>query len=319
MGLVNENFNYFSVVIPLYNKEKFVTRAIESILTQSYQNFEIIVINDGSTDDSERIVRLLNDYRILIINQINSGVSSARNKGVELAKYNYVAFLDADDTWMPTFLEKINFLINEFPTAGIYAANNYFKFPNRTVFSENLNTLFDGSECGVIQNYFELFSKIKKSPFSNSNFCIPVSVFKSIGGYKNGVRLTEDSDLWCRVALKYDIAYSIKPLSTYFVTLVGTTHEIFSSDDFQVTLTLESALRNNEVKNKYVKSVKKLISLQKLNLIKRAILTNNILFALRKLFKFNYLLYYPLDTIKYFVLCFIPHKFIKIWKEKTYN
>src|SRR5574344_1434815 len=96
-----------SVVIPLYNKERYIERAIRSVLNQSFQDFEIIVVNDGSTDQSVTIVKDINDSRIRIINQKNGGVSSARNKGISEAKYAIVAFLDADDVWKENHLEVI--------------------------------------------------------------------------------------------------------------------------------------------------------------------------------------------------------------------
>jgi len=89
----------FSVVIPLYNKERSVKNTIESVLNQTFQDFEVIVVNDGSTDNSLEVVKSFNDERIRIINQKNSGVSSARNRGIKEAKYEWIAFLDADDLW----------------------------------------------------------------------------------------------------------------------------------------------------------------------------------------------------------------------------
>mgnify|MGYP000079277661 CR=1 FL=1 len=81
-----------SVVIPLYNKEKYVKRAINSVLNQTYQEFEIIVINDGSSDNSEAKVKEINDNRIKLITQENAGVSAARNRGIKEAKYELIAF-----------------------------------------------------------------------------------------------------------------------------------------------------------------------------------------------------------------------------------
>ena len=89
----------FSVVIPLYNKELSIINTIQSVLDQTFQNFEIVVVNDGSTDRSVEMVEQFNDPRIRIINKSNGGVSSARNRGIQEAKYELVAFLDADDFW----------------------------------------------------------------------------------------------------------------------------------------------------------------------------------------------------------------------------
>ncbi len=92
-----------SVVIPLYNKEPYIKRAIDSILAQKIQDYEIIVIDDGSTDKSAEVVKSFPDPRIRLIQQENAGVSAARNRGIEEAKAELIAFLDADDEWTPIF------------------------------------------------------------------------------------------------------------------------------------------------------------------------------------------------------------------------
>ena len=112
----------FSVVIPLYNKRRYVRDTLQSVLAQSYPRFEIIVVDDGSTDESVEIVKSINDNRIRVIEQRNSGVSVARNRGVWEAKERYVAFLDADDWWHPDYLQRMVRLIEECPKAGLYAA-----------------------------------------------------------------------------------------------------------------------------------------------------------------------------------------------------
>src|ERR1022692_3824950 len=116
----------FSVVIPLYNKAAYISTAIESVLNQDYLEFELIIVNDGSTDRSLEIIRLINDSlkeQFRIINQSNSGVSTARNNGVKAANYNFIAFLDADDWWDKDFLKEMNVLIVNYNEAGIYASN----------------------------------------------------------------------------------------------------------------------------------------------------------------------------------------------------
>ena len=188
--------NSFTVIIPLYNKEPYIKRALETVLNQTYDNFEIIIIDDGSTDEGVRIVSSIHDTRIKVFSQMNSGVSAARNRGALLAKNQYLAFLDADDTWEPNFLQEISNLIDEFPYAGIYATNNKFIYPSGKVMLESFSDLFNGNNIGIIEDYFGLFAKIQKSPFSNSNLCIPKKIYDEFGGYKEGVKLTEDSDLW---------------------------------------------------------------------------------------------------------------------------
>ena len=94
-----------SVVIPLYNKEKQVAHTLQSVLRQTFQDFEIVIVDDGSTDHSVEEVEKVRDTRIRLVHQQNAGVSAARNRGISEAKYDLIAFLDADDEWKPEYLE----------------------------------------------------------------------------------------------------------------------------------------------------------------------------------------------------------------------
>lgn len=95
-----------SIVIPLYNKEKYIRRSVESILMQTYSDYEIIIVDDGSTDNSIREVKKIKDRRVRFYQKINEGPGRARNYGAELSCGKYLTFLDADDEWLPDFLEK---------------------------------------------------------------------------------------------------------------------------------------------------------------------------------------------------------------------
>ena len=132
----------FSIIIPLYNKAPYIERAINSVLNQSLQNFEIIVVNDGSSDGGEKIVTKIVDERLKLVSQKNAGVSAARNTGAKEAQYEYLAFLDGDDTWEPNFLSEIVKLIGNFPDAGIYGTSNSFIYPNGKKVAEDFSYLF---------------------------------------------------------------------------------------------------------------------------------------------------------------------------------
>lgn len=104
-----------SVVIPLYNKEKQIAKTLQTVLDQTCQDFEIVIVNDGSTDGSVGEIKKITDSRIRLINQKNGGVSAARNRGIEEAKGEHIAFLDADDMWNRDYLKTINYLIKNIP------------------------------------------------------------------------------------------------------------------------------------------------------------------------------------------------------------
>ena len=126
----------FSVIIPLYNKAPYVRKALESVCAQTYQDYELIVINDGSTDNSaivaDEYLKATDSIDYKIINQTNAGVSAARNTGVAASTGDYVAFLDADDWWEPTYLERMAQLIEDYPDAGLYACNYVYYKPGKT-------------------------------------------------------------------------------------------------------------------------------------------------------------------------------------------
>lgn len=202
-----------SVVIPLYNKEKHIQMAINSVLNQTYQEFEIIVINDGSTDNSVAKVNEIKDSRIRLINQENKGVSAARNRGIKEANYELIAFLDADDTWKPQFLETIKRLRDRYPYAGMYGTAYEYQRPDGKKIAANYNDIpYTGWE-GVVDNYFK--ASIKNQLICASAVAIPKKVFNDVGYFPIGMARGEDLNMWLRIALKYDVAFSNNICVTY--------------------------------------------------------------------------------------------------------
>ena len=199
-----------SVVIPLYNKSEYVLKAIHSVLAQSFLPTEIIVINDGSTDNSLEVIEQINDDRIIILNQRNEGVSVARNVATRRAVSEYVAFLDADDWWDKHFLESMMQLIVRFPNADLYGSN-YYIVKNQVATPAKVGVADDFEE-GYI-NYFEVYSNTFWVPINCSFAIVRKEVFLSIGGFKPNLKFGEDLDLWIRMALKSQVAYVNKRLA----------------------------------------------------------------------------------------------------------
>lgn len=219
----------FSIIIPLYNKEKYIAKAIESVLAQTCQDFELIIIDDGSTDNSFEIAKkstnpsqardashiphsTFNIPHFTIIKQSNYGASTTRNRGVEMAKYDYIAFLDADDWWESSYLEEMKALIEEFPDAALYASS-YYKVKLR----ENIPAKI-GVDADFQKDYFDYFEAYAKSPWMpiwTGAAILKKSVYIEMNGFKAHLKLGEDFDLWARVALKYKTALVNKPLAFY--------------------------------------------------------------------------------------------------------
>lgn len=202
----------FSVIIPLYNKAPYVAKAIESVLGQTYRDFEVIVIDDGSIDQSLEVAKTFENKSITIVSQPNSGVSTARNNGVKLAKYPYICFLDADDWWHPTFLEEMKRLITDFPDAGIYGSGYYIVKNGQ----ERIAPIGvpQGFERGII-DYCEVYAKTLCMPLTSISVAIPKHIFDEEEGFKSKLKLGEDFDLWIRIILKHKAILVNKPLAYY--------------------------------------------------------------------------------------------------------
>ena len=204
-----------SVVISLYNKAFYIDRALKSVLAQSVQDFEIIVVDDGSTDHGAEIVRryMNRDYRIRLIRQENKGVSIARNRGITEAKSELIAFLDADDEWKSNFLETILRLYNRFPRCGAFATAYEIVYSDGHCKKPNFFGKCEKKWEGVVFDYF------KQSQHAGlchtSSVAIPKKVFSHVGLFPPGEPLGEDLDMWARIALKFPIAFSTKICARY--------------------------------------------------------------------------------------------------------
>lgn len=203
-----------SVVIPLYNKAQYIQRALDSVLQQTVQTFEIIVVDDGSTDGGSEIVRMNTDPRIRLLQQKNAGVSVARNRGIATAQADLIAFLDADDAWKPAFLATVQRLRDRFPEAGIYATSYMIGKTKDLWVQPKIASIPNTPWEGIIPNYFK--ASLDEPPFFTSSVAIPKGILADIGGFPIGVHRSEDLDVWLRVALKYPIAFSTVPQAIYF-------------------------------------------------------------------------------------------------------
>ncbi len=204
----------FSIIMPVYNKAPYVRKALESVVSQSYKDWELIVVDDGSTDKSLQVVEdyireTISDERLAIrvISQTNSGVAAARNRGVKESRGEYICFLDADDWWEPNFLQEMDKLITEYPNAGIFATNYIYYKPGKTHVALNLPR-------GYI-NYPETYIQCIAMPIWTGATCMSRKVFDEMGGFPDGIKLGEDFLLWAKTALHYKVAFSERALAYY--------------------------------------------------------------------------------------------------------
>ncbi|MFR9636421.1 MAG: glycosyltransferase family A protein [Rikenellaceae bacterium] len=205
-----------SIIIPLYNKAPYVEKAVRSVLSQRYSDYELIIVNDGSTDGSLLVVQQLVEEvqrdNIRVIDQANSGVAMARNNGVVAAKGDYISFLDADDWWSADYLDQMVEVIKNYPEAGIYGCGYYIVKNGRERVAQI--GVESGFESGLI-NYCKVYATTLYMPLTSITVIIKKKVFNEFGGFKPHLKLGEDFDLWIRVALKYPVALLNRQLAYY--------------------------------------------------------------------------------------------------------
>ena len=194
-----------SVVIPLYNKALYIERALRSIQRQTYEPFEIIVVDDGSSDDGGSIVRKFEMKGLRLISQRNLGVSAARNRGMYEANADLVAFLDADDEWLPCHLDTLARLIAAFPDKGLYSTMHFVKEGKDII--APASPFSDNAGFCVVENFFASLA-VGLSLVNSSTAVVSRTRALEVGGFPAGVRRGEDIILWARLFLLAGMAHA---------------------------------------------------------------------------------------------------------------
>lgn len=215
----NTNFTpFFSVVIPLYNKESQINRTLKSVLNQTFTDFEIILINDGSTDRSAEVVESFKDERINLFHQENQGASEARNQGVLKAKSDFIALLDADDHWLPNHLEELHKSISLFPEASFYC--NAYQLTLKPNFTQKATYSLENTDA--IQMVEDYFRASLIHPLANSStVAFTKQDFWEIGGFRKHIVSGQDIDLWIRFGLYKKVVFNPTYTSIYDRTVAN--------------------------------------------------------------------------------------------------
>jgi glycosyltransferase involved in cell wall biosynthesis len=247
-----ENSIRFSVVIPLYNKENYVEKTLKSVLEQHFKNFELLIVNDCSTDKSLERVKEFTDPRIKIIQHPkNKGLSASRNTGIKNASADYVAFIDADDLWKPTFLEKMNALIDAYKDqASVFASTYEITFGEEKKVTFPFPLLEINSE-GIINHFFS--SSLGYNYYCMSSICAKKSLFDEIGYFDERINYSEDVDFNIRLNLKHKVALINEPLATLnFISENQITHSKLSGKVIPDYNFYENQNPNNKELKKYL-------------------------------------------------------------------
>lgn len=247
-----------SVIIPLYNKAAFVEDALRSVLNQTYQDFEIIVVDDGSTDDGVARVRAINDDRIVLVQQANGGVSRARNQGIVLAQGDVVCFLDADDWYLPQYLDTVMTLVKNYPALAFFATS--YKLVNVAAGDEKFWQVSNNAPIEIIDDIFcrwrfdILFNidsvAVRRSFLTQFQPCFP-----------EGEQMGEDQDLFFRLAEKSSIAYCPSQLTAYRMAVGESLCALYQGDVlFPAHLRLEQRALNRQLPDSLRKSALRLVT-----------------------------------------------------------
>lgn len=201
----------FSVVIPLYNKQAYIQETLRSVLSQTYTNYEIIVVDDGSLDASLEQTKSVQDSRLTILEQRNQGVAVARNTGIYAAKGEYIAFLDADDGWDDNYLETICHLIDAYPESDLFVTAYRVLLGNHRTHISKQRT----PENGCLGSYWLTLGGGYDFVWTSAT-TVRKSALLAAGCFKPGERLGQDLDMWARVArINPKVAYSSKVCVSY--------------------------------------------------------------------------------------------------------
>ena len=203
---------HVSIIMPAFNAEKTIYSAIDSVLNQSFNEWELLIINDGSSDGTLDVISVFKDKRIKLINQANQGVAAARNSGLKIACGEYIAFLDADDLWLPSKIQKQVSTFSQFgeEVALIYTGYRGFKFSSIDSFSmvtEPINIHEDDYYRLLVSDYIATLTVM-----------IRRDILKEIGYFREDLRGTEDWDYWIRIAKLYKLKKINEELALYRIS-----------------------------------------------------------------------------------------------------
>ena len=206
-----------STIIPTYNRAALLVRALDSVAAQGYRPIEVVIIDDGSTDNTVEIVSARRQYLaargidVIFHQQQNQKAPKARNVGMKLARGSLFAFLDSDDLWLPTFLETVVRLLDQHPECGMGFSGILGIDDNDVVFAERKIYLEPEPIEGVLRNPFNHI--IRYMPTQTSGVIVRRSVIEDVGDFDLALPVVEDWDLWYRIGKRYDMCYTTRALA----------------------------------------------------------------------------------------------------------
>lgn len=200
-----------SVIIPTYNRKELVEGAIQSALQQEPKNYEVIVIDDGSTDGTFEHLESQN-LPIIVVRKENGGVSSARNAGIKKAHGEYIAFLDSDDLWLPNILKEQSDYLETHPDIPLVYVDQFIELKGERI---NLTRFTMKKLTHEQMSKFDLPGFAQSPPIHISSMIVRKSVFDELGYFNEDLKIHEDTEMWNRISEKYELGYIEKPLAVF--------------------------------------------------------------------------------------------------------
>ena len=250
----------FSVIMPVYNGEKFIDDAVKSVCAQTYDNWELIIVNDGSKDNTADVLKKYeSNSQIKIIHKENGGVSVARNTAISASKGEYIVFLDADDVWHTNHLEVMNELITEYPDAGLYATFTRTELVNGGIIEE-CEFFKDKPDVVYLEDFFEAYYNDKSAMIFNiTTACFSRKALDVTGLFPVGCAIGEDLELALRVAAYFPVVLCKKATGTYKKTNSTATKDISFDPDWKFFDTVNNLYSDSRIGSDKKENLKKIM------------------------------------------------------------
>lgn len=306
-----------SVIIPCYNKSDVISVTIDSVLAQTYEDFEIIIIDDGSTDNSIEVINTYKDSRIRLIPQQNSGVSVTRNIGIKEAIGSWIAFLDADDWWHPNYLKVLVNNINSNPSVQ-FIGTQFYSLADKKGWKPNVwVNQPTQSTSRIITNLPKEW--ILGIPFFTSSVCIQKNIlFKQSEPFKPRQSQGEDLDLWFRLAEQTSILNITQPLVVYRTEQTSSlSTEAFTTEEPYHIKSMQQRLNTNNIPTHLITSSKYFIAQDKLTRARLSAIEANRIKALQLIFEALFVIKTKRWWVSLIMALFASKKFIKKWMLKN--
>jgi glycosyltransferase involved in cell wall biosynthesis len=263
-----------SIIIPLYNKADYITDAIQSVLNQTHQDFEVIVVDDGSKDDGALRVKAFTDRRIKLFEQPNKGVSCARNQGIDLAVGDLICFLDADDWYLPGYLETIVSMATRHPETAFFATHyKPVSNPDKTTMCWDPG---DTGEVKFIENIYSLGMNTSVLFYTTSVSIRRNVLYQFKPCFPPGEQSSEDLDLWFRLGEKYRLAYCPAVLVGYRVEVQDSLSATYKpSSLLPVFVRMEQRALKRLIPEELRNSALKLVAEEKISVVRRTLIAGH--------------------------------------------